>query len=350
MSSSVALTLNPVPGFCVKSIALQPAVVHRTATSHPLSTPSDTTGASSITIPKGLKVFVNIAWDTNVPPPPPASEDAIQKAMLGRDYDESNPDGLFIPVIIKVGAVLFPVSEHFAQAHFRSSRPIIIHGIIVYTLQPAKRLSSLTAVFNPSIKSRTLKEADFKAFIIELALQRIESQTSLSLSRQIGMPNIASKGKPVSRQMLVPGLLIPPHNKSDAKTTLIQELASPITSASAPGPKEILKSASNTHTPTWTWTPTKDQRKICFMINVPNLTHAHISNSTLDVEPRRVVLHVPSLYDLDINLDTALDTEPTASHGRLGEGATELKRSRDLDVDGAKAEWRVSEKVIVLLA
>lgn len=63
-----------------------------------------------------------------------------------------------------------------------------------------------------------------------------------------------------------------------------------------------------------------------------------------------MVLHVPSLYDLDINLDAALDTEPTASRGRLGEGATELKRLRDLDVDGAKAEWRVSEKVIVLLA
>ncbi|KIK37957.1 hypothetical protein CY34DRAFT_108871 [Suillus luteus UH-Slu-Lm8-n1] len=324
MSSSVALTLNPVPGFCVKSIALQPAVVHRTATSHPLSTPSDTTGASSNTIPKGLKVFVNIAWDTNVPPPPPASEDAIQKAMLGRDYDESNSDGWFIPVIV---------------SDLRDDKD-----------KAGKAALVIDCVFNPSIKSRTLKEADFKAFIIELALQRIESQTSLSLSRQIGMPNIASKGKPVSRQMLVPGLLIPPHNKSDARTTLIQELASPTTSASAPGPKEILKSASNTHTPTWTWTPTNDQRKIRFMINVPNLTHAHISNSTLDVEPRRVVLHVPSLYDLDINLDAALDTEPTASHGRLGEGATELKRLRDLDVDGAKAEWRVSEKVIVLLA
>lgn len=63
-----------------------------------------------------------------------------------------------------------------------------------------------------------------------------------------------------------------------------------------------------------------------------------------------MILHVPSLYDLDINLDVALDTEPTVSHGCLGEGATELKRLRDLDVDGAKAEWRVAEKVIVLLA
>jgi hypothetical protein len=151
MSSSVALTLNPVPGFCVKSIALQPAVVHRTATSHPLSTPSDTTGASSNTIPKGLKVFVNIAWDTNVPPPPPASEDAIQNAMLGRDYGELNSDGWFIPVIVsdlrddkdKCRCCPLPVSEHLAQAHFRSSHLVIMHDVVVYTLQPANRLSSL---------------------------------------------------------------------------------------------------------------------------------------------------------------------------------------------------------------
>lgn len=147
MSSSVALTLNPVPGFCVKSIALQPAVVHRTATSHPLSTPSDTTGASSNTIPKGLKVFVNIAWDTNVPPPPPASEDAIQKAMLGRDYDESNSDGWFIPVIVsdlrddkdKGRCCPLPVSEHFAQAHFRSSHLIMVSLSTLYSRKSGSR-------------------------------------------------------------------------------------------------------------------------------------------------------------------------------------------------------------------
>ncbi|KAG1774696.1 pre-RNA processing PIH1/Nop17-domain-containing protein [Suillus placidus] len=326
MASSISLALNPVPGFCLKSNVLQTAVVHRTATSHPPSTPSDTLGALPrlpFTIPKGLKVFVNIAWDTNVPPPPPGSEDAIQKAMHGQDYDESNFDASFVPVVV----------SDLRDDKDKAGQPALV----------------VDCVFNTSIKSRTLKEAGFKAFIIELALQRVESQTSLLLSRKIGTPNIASKGKPVSRQVLVPGLLFPPghpHHKSDTKTTLIQELASSTATLPAPRVKGILKSASNTHTPTWTWTPTKDQRKIRFMINVPNLTHAHISNSTLDVEPRRVILHIPSLYDLDINLDVAPDTEPMFTHG---EGATVLKRLRDLDVDGAKAEWRVAEKVIVLL-
>ncbi|KAG2143426.1 pre-RNA processing PIH1/Nop17-domain-containing protein [Suillus bovinus] len=328
MSSSINLTLNPVPGFCVKSNALQPAVVHRIATSLPLNAPSDAPGALSnapITIPKGLKVFVNITWDTNVPPPPTGSEDIIQKIIHGQDYDESNPDASFVPAVV----------SDLRHDKDKAGKPALV----------------VDCVFNASIKSRALNEADFKAFIIELALQRVESHTSLLLSRQIGMPNIASKGKPVSRQVLVPRLLFPPghpHHKFVTETTLIQELASPTATASASKVEDILKSASNAHTPTWTWT--MHQRKIRFMIDVPNLTHAHISNSTLDVEPRRVMLHIPSLYDLHINLDVAPDTELMATYGRLGEGATELQRLRDLDVDGAKAEWRVAEKVIVLLA
>ncbi|KAG2152807.1 pre-RNA processing PIH1/Nop17-domain-containing protein [Suillus clintonianus] len=296
MSSSISLTLNPVPGFCLKSNVL--------------------------TAPQ-LKLFLNIAWDANVPPPPTETEDVIQKAMRGEDV------GWFVPVIV----------SDLRHDKDKVGRPALV----------------VDCVFNTSIKSRTMKEPDFKAFIIELALQRVESQTSLLLSRQIGTPNIASKGKPVSRQVLVPELLFPPHHKPDTKS-LVQELAS------TPTVKGI-------STPTWSWS--NDDRKIRIIVNVPNLvsliprhtiyfpcfhgdtsilvpvfipiiqTHAHITTSTLDVEPRRVILHVPSLYDLDINFDLS-PTYPL--------GPTDLKRFRDLDVDGAKAEWIVAEKVIVLLA
>ena len=45
------------------------------------------------------------------------------------------------------------------------------------------------------------------------------------------------------------------------------------------------------------------------------------------------------------------DTEYVAmARHQPPEGAIKLKRLRDLDVDGAKAEWHVAEKVIVLLA
>ncbi|KAG1728849.1 pre-RNA processing PIH1/Nop17-domain-containing protein [Suillus paluster] len=326
--SSISLPLDPVPGFCVKSKVLSQAVVPRTATGslpQPTSTSlSDTLGAL-ITIPKGLKVFVNIAWDANVPPPPPGSEDVIQKAMRGEDYPELNPGGWFVPVVV---------------SDLRDDKDKAGQLALV-----------IDCVFNTTIKSRTLKDADFKAFIIELALQRVESQTSLSLSRQIGTPNIASKGKLATRQVLVPELLFPPghpHHKSETKTNLIQEIASLPGAASAPRTKGILKSTSNSHTPMWTWS--KNQCKIRIMIDVPNVTHSDIPNSTLDVEPRRVILHVPSLYDLDINLDAAPGPDAMSRHELLGEGALELKSLRDLDVDGAKAVWKVAEKVIVLLA
>jgi len=104
----------------------------------------------------------------------------------------------------------------------------------------------------------------------ELALQRVEAQTSLLLSRQISTPNIASKGKPEPRQALVPGSLYPPghpHYKSGTKA--IQELDAPTVTPSALGLKGILKGSSNTHTPTWTWK--KVQNRICIVINVPNV-------------------------------------------------------------------------------
>ena len=56
-----------------------------------------------ILVPKGLKVFVNIAWDANVPPPPEGSEEVIQKAMLGEDLDDLNPEGWYVPVIVSDG-------------------------------------------------------------------------------------------------------------------------------------------------------------------------------------------------------------------------------------------------------
>ncbi|OAX40762.1 hypothetical protein K503DRAFT_736928 [Rhizopogon vinicolor AM-OR11-026] len=283
--------LNPLPGFCVKSKALQDTVV---------------------------PIFINIAWDSNVPPPPPASEDAIQKAMLG----ELN-NAWFVPVIV----------SDLRDDKDKAGQPSLV----------------IDCVFNTAIKSRTLKDPDFKAFIIELSLQRVEAHTSLLLSRQVGTPNIASKGKPQSRQVLVPGPLFPPgqpHHKSDTKTNLIQELDPPADASSPPRIKTILKSAPNSHTPTWTWFMA--QSKICIVINVPNVTHAHIPNSTLDVEPRKVILHIPPLYDLVVDLD-ASNARSGSNHGIHSKGAIELKSLRDLDVDGANAEWRVAEKVIVLL-
>lgn len=95
----VPVALNPVPGFCLKSRSTNDTVVHATAAVD--SQGAQPTPASTlIPVPKGLKIFVNIAWDANVPPPPQGSEDTIQNAMKGLDIDESDPKGWFVPLVL----------------------------------------------------------------------------------------------------------------------------------------------------------------------------------------------------------------------------------------------------------
>jgi PIH1 N-terminal domain len=85
----VSVKLKPSAGFVVKSTTLNDA--------------SSTLPDMGMLVQKGLKVFVNIAWDSNVPPPPEGSEEVIQKAMLGEHLDDLNPEGWYIPVIVSGG-------------------------------------------------------------------------------------------------------------------------------------------------------------------------------------------------------------------------------------------------------
>ena len=86
---SIPLHLSPSSGFCIKSATLQPASI---------SIRNET-----VQVQKGLKVFINIAWDSSVPPPPEASEDSIQRALQGQGDGESNPDAWFVPVVVSEG-------------------------------------------------------------------------------------------------------------------------------------------------------------------------------------------------------------------------------------------------------
>ncbi|KAG5650153.1 hypothetical protein H0H81_000519 [Sphagnurus paluster] len=349
-NSKKPVTLTPRAGFCVKTTTLQPARA----------------------IPVGLKVFVNIAYDDNVPAPPPASEDTIRRAMNGEE------DTWFVPVVVSDGR----------QDKDKSGKPSLVFD----------------CVFHTSVRPRTLTEPEYKLFIVELGLQRIEAQSTLVLSRHIATPNIASKGKLAPRTVLIPDFLAPsPSSPSSSFTAtpqakpkpLIQELpknedeiASSAAAATdaliqeleAPKPKGILKtptSALPAPAPalpigpplSWTWVlseGTKD-RKIEIRIRVPNLTRAQISQATLDVEPRRFILSLPpsapstSSSPSATALTNTLDVDLTRSDAELvalagsspssDSGATNaltLKRQRALDVAGARAEWRLGEGMLVL--
>lgn len=99
---TVRVSLAPSPGFCIKTAALKPALCNLTP---PPPSPGKldvpTAALATLAVPQGLKIFVNIAWDRNVPPPPHGSDEVIQKAMLGDDdADADNDGGWFVPVVV----------------------------------------------------------------------------------------------------------------------------------------------------------------------------------------------------------------------------------------------------------
>lgn len=78
-TSNVTISVSPSPGFCIKSKLLQPGVLNVTSVDQPTRTP--------VQIPQGLKVFVNIAWSKDVPPPLDGFEKALETVIHNRRMD-----------------------------------------------------------------------------------------------------------------------------------------------------------------------------------------------------------------------------------------------------------------------
>ncbi|KAJ7145925.1 pre-RNA processing PIH1/Nop17-domain-containing protein [Mycena epipterygia] len=342
--SRIPVSLKPIPAFCIKSSTLEPCLV-KVAPPVPSGPNSLEPRSTSIAIPKGQKVFINIAWAAEVPAPPEGNEEAIQRAMLGEDdTDHLNPDAWFVPVVV----------SDPKQDTDKAGKSSLVFDCIYHT----------------SIRSRTVRDPVFKTFIQELALQRIEAQTSLVLSRQISTPNIASKGKLLPRTVLIPSFLSSSSGPTAPKKPLIEEVQPAPSEVAASDSKSdvstkgILKpttasSISNAlpqtdnapSRPTWSWSKAENG-SIEITIIIPFLTRALVAQTTLDLEARRLILSVPTHPPLDINLGVS-DAEIVAMSGGApdsGHGALMLKRERELDVDNARAEWRVSDRVLVLIA
>ncbi|KAI0632906.1 pre-RNA processing PIH1/Nop17-domain-containing protein [Trametes polyzona] len=365
--ATTRISLAPTPGFCIKSTSLNSVSIRLSQPPNADAQPAP----KSIPVPVDLKVFVNIAWDKHVPAPPERSEAAIERAIAGDvAVDPTDPEDWYVPVIVPEPR---PDKD-------KAGRPSVVFDCI----------------FSATLKSRALRSPEFKTFLIELAFQRIEAQYGLQLSRQIGTPNIASKGKLVPRSVLVPtALLAAPSHSADASAAadaignlnlaptnnaprkpLIEEVDAPTAPApssniksSAQSPKGILKGAaapatSPTSVPSLTWSKTDDGR-LRIALSVPGLTHALIPQTTLDLEPRRIIFTSPAppsptskstTYALDLDLtqpDASLE-KLFATSGDAGEKsarhALTLKRERALDVDNARAEWRVADGQLVIYA
>ncbi|KAF9040151.1 pre-RNA processing PIH1/Nop17-domain-containing protein [Panaeolus papilionaceus] len=363
MAAHVRIELSPKPGFCIKSSTLTPGLLlpdseqknkkdQNTNVLEPAPQPTP--------IPQGMKVFVNIAWDPKVPPPPEGSEEAIQRAMKGEDgeWDQTTTGqlkGWYVPVIVSNGKI---------DAD-KTGKPSLVFD----------------CVYNSTIKSRTLRDPEFKIFLVELALQRIEAQSGLGLSRSISTPNILSKGKLAPRSVLIPKAIFPetasesshnqkgkqkevsvagitaiptPQSANGTKKPLIEVIPerSPGGTPSSVGPDKgkdkekdttlpklrgILKKGSSTpstvqpnvaspsSTPTnlppqpddpdmpldWTWVKEDESGKLRIDISVPGLSPNLVQTSTLDISPRSIKLMIPGRRELIVDLAIS-DAEITA--------------------------------------
>jgi hypothetical protein len=83
MTSNVTIDVSPSPGFCVKSKVLDVTSTH-----------------APVPISQDLKVFVNIAWSKDVPPPlddiEKTSEVAAHSRQMDLESERDNPIFVFV--------------------------------------------------------------------------------------------------------------------------------------------------------------------------------------------------------------------------------------------------------------
>lgn len=81
-TSNVTISISPSPGFCIKSKLLQSSILNVASVDQPTRRP--------VPIPQGLKVFVNIAWSKDVPPPLDGVEKALESVAHNRRMDRTS--------------------------------------------------------------------------------------------------------------------------------------------------------------------------------------------------------------------------------------------------------------------
>ncbi|KZT54759.1 PIH1-domain-containing protein [Calocera cornea HHB12733] len=285
-SSSVQtarVTLTPTPGFVVKTLTTQAA---RYA-------PANPPGAAVANLPAHHKVFVNVCYAEPVPPPADIPETAKRQAML-READWP------IPCV---------VSDGRADVD-KAGKPAMVFDVI----------------FHPSLSDRARSDEDFRNFMADIAVESVEDKSGLSLSRDLALPKLASKGTLGPRAVLVPVPVPKPSIEvlSDTPSTpsLTADLSSPVSSApsATSDPKRV---------PRWSWEELDNGSGVRIEVTLPGMTRAHHPKTTLDLEPRRLILSSPAFA----TLDTSLGALP-----------------RDLDVDHARAQFLVADQKLILSA
>ncbi|KAG8908219.1 hypothetical protein FRB99_008284 [Tulasnella sp. 403] len=309
------VTLTPKAGFVVKTTNTIPGTytTRSAATDQPDSTLNPKNGDGTIAVPKGYKIFLNVCWDAHVPPPPERTEAEIRKAMMGADIE----DGVyFVPVVVSDGR---PVTDKAGKAS------------LVFD-----------CVFNNGLRSRSSKDVDFRTFLTEIALERVEDKSGLTLSREISTPNILSKGSLEPRTVLIPTAL--PSLTTQSKP-LIEEIPdsrreAPPTTGKGPGSDKPSASVPQ-------WSAEVEKNGVTITVEVPKLTKQDIvSRASVDVEAHRIIFRARDVYDLDLRLSP--HAKFTSVTGRTDEDSPIVSGGKGMQPDSATAQWKLKEQVLVI--
>lgn len=96
-SETVSVNLKPTAGFCIKTKTVQDALYK------PVGNDSE------LPLGKGMKIFMNVAWDSNVPAPPETSEEIIEKVLAGTEDQE---DAWYVPIVVSEGRLDADKGKH----------------------------------------------------------------------------------------------------------------------------------------------------------------------------------------------------------------------------------------------
>lgn len=142
MSSIIPITLTPTAGFCVKSTVVQ--AVKYTPIAQLSNYPNVLEPRPEpIVIPTGFKIFINLAWESSVPPPPEADEAVIKRAMEGEDPAMPSTHSWYVPVVVSEGRLdrdkgkpftsrSHPPCLHFAPLHPNGAVVLVIIHMCSY--------------------------------------------------------------------------------------------------------------------------------------------------------------------------------------------------------------------------
>lgn len=158
--SFTQVALKPSAGFCVKSTTLEPGLLPPSSTSKQIKSSASSGGllepvAQPTPVPKGMKVFVNICYDKNVPAPPEASEETIQRAIKGANPDESlDEEGLR-----ESGKAEGDEEEEWYV-------PVVVSEPRVENDKAGKPSLVVDCVYHSEVRKRTLRDPGFKVFLV----------------------------------------------------------------------------------------------------------------------------------------------------------------------------------------